>query len=78
MSVVYHFILYFTLTHYLLPLTHYLLSCLFGMKKIKIKIEFSEIPKFTVEYHLQQLLSAVSLALPLCLCYVMGIFIPIE
>lgn len=70
MSVVYIFILYITRTHYLLPR-------LFGTKK-KNKIDFSGIPKFTVEYHLQQLLSVVSLALPLCLCYVMGIFIPIE
>lgn len=38
----------------------------------------SEIPEFTVEYYLQELLSVVPLALPLFLCYFMGIFIPIE
>lgn len=66
MDVIYHLILHTTLKHFLL-----------GVKKKKTTT-ISEIPKFTIEYCLQQLLSVVTLALPLFLCYVMGIFIPIE
>lgn len=70
MAKVYHLILYITLTH---VIEFHVFS---ELKKNTAL--FSEIAKFTVEYLLQQLLSVVPLALPLFLCYVMGIFIPIE